>query len=142
MSITTKPIRFAEKHRFYELLTLNNAIEWNEATEKFILVQEMLESEDLFPRDSDGEWTKKAYLESQLGATVVVLLPARTDTAWFHDWVLGRAEIRFLRGRLIFEIDGHPVQYLNKKTGRLVNGKAPFPSMVIVYKPTYKRGLL
>jgi site-specific DNA-methyltransferase (adenine-specific) len=71
------------------------------------------------------EWVRKAYLESQHGATVVILLPARTDTAWFHDWVLGRAEIRFLRGRLKFSNS---------------ENSAPFPSMIVVYKPPHKKG--
>lgn len=49
---------------------------------------------------------------------IVYLVPARTDTAWFHDHVLGKAEIRFLRGRLKF--------------GGLKKD-APFPSMLAVY---------
>ena len=87
-----------------------------------------------------GEWVKKAYIESQKGATVVMLLAARTDTSWFHDWILGRAEVRFLRGRLVFEEDGNPVVYINKKTGKPQEGKAPFPSMIVIYRPPHKRG--
>lgn len=52
-------------------------------------------------------------------ATVVMLLPARTDTAWFHDYIYGKAEIRFVRGRLKF--------------GGCKNS-APFPSMVCIFK--------
>ena len=48
---------------------------------------------------SIGMWVKKAY-ESK--ATVVLLVPARTDTKWFHDYVLGKAEVRFVKGRLKF----------------------------------------
>lgn len=66
-----------------------------------------------------GKWVAKAYREAQNGLTVVMLLPARTDTAWFHDYIYGKAEIRFIRGRLYFN-DG--------------NGRAPFPSMVVVYR--------
>src|SRR5262245_58565008 len=66
------------------------------------------------------EWVKEAYLESQLGCLVVCLLPARTDTTWFHDYILENAEIRFVRGRLKF--------------GSSRNA-APFPSMVCVYRP-------
>ena len=65
-------------------------------------------------------WVKKAGEESAAGSTVVMLLPARTDTGWFHDYVLGKAEIRFIRGRLKF--------------GGSKNS-APFPSMVLVYRP-------
>lgn len=70
-----------------------------------------------------GEWVKKAYAASQCGATVVMLLAARTDTAWFHDYILGKAEIRFIRGRLIF--------------GKTTDTRAPFPSMVVVFRPPF-----
>jgi len=66
-----------------------------------------------------GKWVEKAYNESLQGATVVMLLPARTDTKWFHDFIYGKAEIRFIRGRLKF--------------GDSKNS-APFPSMVIVFR--------
>ena len=52
------------------------------------------------------------------GNLVVMLLPARTDTKWFHDYIYHKAEIRFIRGRLKF--------------GDSKNS-APFPSMVVVY---------
>ena len=63
-----------------------------------------------------GKWVKKA---SESNATVVCLLPARTDTRWFHDYIYGKAEIRFVRGRLRF--------------GGSKNS-APFPSMVVVFR--------
>lgn len=66
-------------------------------------------------------WVKKCWQESLKGATVVALIPARTDTAYFHDFVLGKAEIRFIRGRLKF--------------GGAKNS-APFPSMLAVYHAT------
>ena len=66
------------------------------------------------------DWMRKAYEESQAeNTTVVVLVPARTDTAWFHDYVYEKAELRFLRGRLKF--------------GGCENS-APFPSLVVVYR--------
>ena len=69
-----------------------------------------------------GKWVEKAVVESRdSDMTVVCLLPARTDTAWFHDWVAGKAEITFLRGRLKF--------------GGCKNC-APFPSMIAVYRPS------
>ena len=55
-------------------------------------------------------------------AVCVFLVPARTDTAWFHDYILGRAEIRFIRGRLKFG---------NAKTG------APFPSLIAIFREEY-----
>nr|UWG30264.1 MAG: DNA N-6-adenine-methyltransferase [Bacteriophage sp.] len=42
-----------------------------------------------------GAWVRKAYEEAQAGTTVVLLIPARTDTAYFHDYIYGKAEIRF-----------------------------------------------
>ena len=69
-----------------------------------------------------GAWVRKAYEEAQAGTTVVLLIPARTDTAYFHDYIYGKAEIRFLRGRLHFEDeDGNRFP------------PAPFPSMVVIY---------
>ena len=52
-----------------------------------------------------------------------MLIPSRTDTIMFHDYILGKAEIRFIKGRVNFEIDG-------------VKSKdpAPFPSMVVIYR--------
>lgn len=67
-----------------------------------------------------AKWVKKAYEEAQKGATVVCLLPARTDTSWWHEYVMKAREIRFVRGRLRF--------------GGAKNG-APFPSAVVVFAP-------
>lgn len=70
-----------------------------------------------------GLWTEKCCREGQKpGTTVVLLIPARTDRASFHDYILGKAEIRFLRGRLKFELDGKPM------------GTAPFPSMIAIWR--------
>ena len=71
---------------------------------------------------SIGMWVKKTY-ESK--ATVVLLVPARTDTKWFHAYVLGKAEVRFVKGRLKF--------------GGCKNS-APFPSMLVVYRKEIKQG--
>ena len=57
------------------------------------------------------------------GATIVMLIPARTDTSYFHDYIYGKAEIRFLRGRLKFE----------DENGAAMN-PAPFPSMVVIFR--------
>jgi site-specific DNA-methyltransferase (adenine-specific) len=64
------------------------------------------------------KWAKKCYEEFLQGATVVMLVPARTDTMWFHDWIYHKAELRFIKGRL---------KYNDGKQG------APFPSMIVVY---------
>lgn len=62
-------------------------------------------------------WMRKAYEHAQRGGVVVCLVPARTDTAWWHDYTKG-AEIRFIRGRVKF--------------GGYENG-APFPSAIVVF---------
>ena len=65
-------------------------------------------------------WVKKCYEESRKENTVVVMLiPARTDTKYFHEFIWNKSEIRFVKGRLKFG---------NSKNS------APFPSMVVVYK--------
>lgn len=67
-----------------------------------------------------GKWVEKGYREAQTsGSAVVMLLPARTDTQWFHAYCL-RAEIRYLRGRLYFD-DGK-------------QERAPFPSLIVVFR--------
>ena len=45
------------------------------------------------------DWVKKALTASQTGATVVMLIPARTNTNWFHDLCLAHGEVRFIKGR-------------------------------------------
>jgi phage N-6-adenine-methyltransferase len=73
-----------------------------------------------------GKWVQKAYEEAQKGATVVCLLPARTDTKWFQDYCLPYAELRFVRGRLKF--------------GGSKNS-APFPSVVAIFRQGQKGSL-
>lgn len=67
------------------------------------------------------DWVRKAYIEGcKPNTTVVLLIPARTDTQYFHDYVYHEAkEIRFIKGRLKF--------------GDSKNA-APFPSMVVIYR--------
>ena len=54
------------------------------------------------PYSKPAPWLEKAYKETVSGRAdlVVALLPVRTDTRWFHSLVLGRAEIRFIKGRI------------------------------------------
>lgn len=65
------------------------------------------------------QWMAKAYEASLRGATVVCLVPARTDTAWWHEYAM-RGQIEFIRGRLKF--GGH-------------QNSAPFPSAVVTFWP-------
>ena len=69
-----------------------------------------------------GKWVRKAFEESSGGYPIVLLIPARTDTSYFHDYIYGKAEIRFIRGRLRFTDD----------EGNAAD-PAPFPSMVVIY---------
>lgn len=64
-------------------------------------------------------WMRKAYESSLRGATVVCLVPARTDTKWWHEYAM-MGEIEFIRGRLKF--------------GDAKNS-APFPSAVVIFYP-------
>ena len=64
-----------------------------------------------------GKWMRKAYESSLYGATVVCLVPARTDTAWWHDYAM-KGEVEFVRGRLKFG-------------GSKAN--APFPSAIVTF---------
>jgi site-specific DNA-methyltransferase (adenine-specific) len=66
-----------------------------------------------------GAWTAKALAESKRGKTVVMLIPSRTDTIWWHRDIMQANEIRFIKGRLKF--------------GDSVNS-APFPSAVVVFR--------
>jgi len=51
-------------------------------------------------------WTRKARESAARGALVVGLLPASTDLAWWHEDVVGHAEVRYIRGRVRFLTDG------------------------------------
>lgn len=69
-----------------------------------------------------ADWVRKGYEAAVNGATVVMLIPARTDTAYWHDYVMRAAEIRLLRGRLVFG------------SGE-ARANAPFPSALVVFRP-------
>lgn len=65
-------------------------------------------------------WVKKAY---ESNATTAMLIPARTDTSYWHEYIHGKAEVRFIKGRLKF--------------GGSKNS-APFPSAVVIFRPNIK----
>ena len=72
------------------------------------------------PYSNIAAWVKKAWQESTKDNTLVVLLiPARTDTKYFHEYIYQRSEIRFIKGRLKF--------------GESKNS-APFPSMIVIFR--------
>jgi len=66
-----------------------------------------------------GAWMRKAWEESRRGAVVVCLVPARTDTSWWHTYAM-RGTIRYLRGRIAFVGEKSP---------------APFPSAIVIFCP-------
>lgn len=66
-----------------------------------------------------GRWVRKAYESSLCGATVVCLIPARTDTNWWHEYVAKADETRFVRGRLRFGD---------------ATASAPFPSAIVIFR--------
>ena len=73
------------------------------------------------------KWVQKAWSESQDQATTVMLLPASTDTHWWHKYVLDRGEIRFVNGRLKF--DDLP-------------GPGWFANVLVIFRPRQDRAFL
>lgn len=72
------------------------------------------------PYSEIEKWVKKAFYEGHKdNTTVVLLIPSRTDTKYFHNYIYGRSEIRFIKGRLKF--------------GDSKNS-APFPSMIVIFR--------
>ena len=69
-------------------------------------------------------WIEKAHIEAQKGKLVVLLIPARVDTTWFHDIIeKNNYEVRFIRGRIKFlDQDGHEQH------------PAPFPTMLVIMR--------
>lgn len=79
-----------------------------------------------------NKWVQKCYEESKNpNTTVVLLIPSRTDTRYFHDYILGKCEIRFIKGRLTFwDLDGE--KYKQGKFKEMT--PAPFPSLLAIYR--------
>lgn len=75
------------------------------------------------PYSEVAKWVEKAFYETKNKNTLVVMLiPSRTDTKYFHNFIYNRSEIRFVKGRLKF---GNS------------NNNAPFPSMVVIFRGPY-----
>ena len=75
------------------------------------------------------DWVRKAWEESLRGAVVVCLIPARTDTSYWHDYCFKYGVVRFLRGRVKF--------CGRNKDGIIVKASAPFPSAIVVFGETF-----
>lgn len=72
------------------------------------------------PYSQIKQWVKKCWEESTKPNTIVVMLiPARTDTRYFHEYINHRSEVRFIKGRLKFGDS---------------NNSAPFPSMIVIFR--------
>lgn len=71
------------------------------------------------PYSEIAKWVKKGYEESLKGKTVIFLIPSRTDTKWWHEYVMKAQEIRFIKGRLRFGD---------------AKKDAPFPSCIVIFK--------
>lgn len=109
------------------------AQDWNAKCERFFTIEDnglMLPwsgrvfMNPPYAHNVTARWVHKALLESRRDEVEVVvgLIPARTDGAWFHDFIWGRAEVRFLRGRIAFD-------------GRAGETKRPvYGSMVVVWR--------
>ena len=68
------------------------------------------------------KWVEKAYTTAkEYSAPIVLVIAARTDTNYWHDYIFGKAHIEFLRGRLKFEHDG------------VAGDSAPFASAIVTY---------
>lgn len=66
-----------------------------------------------------GKWVAKGYAEALKGKTVVLLIPSRTDSKWWHNYIMKSNEIRFIKGRLKF---------------KGAKWSAPFPSAIVIFK--------
>lgn len=77
------------------------------------------------PYSDLARWISKAYREYQKGKIVVMLIPSRTDTRAWHDYVMKSSEVRLIRGRITFE---------GAKQG------APFPSCIVIFSPIINKG--
>jgi len=72
------------------------------------------------------KWIEKGFGEWKKGRTVVFLIPSRTDTKWWHDYIMKADEIRFIKGRLKF---------------KGAKNSAPFPSAIVVFYGDIKSNL-
>lgn len=123
---------FDELNEEFEFTLDAAASDWNHKLDNYYTIEEDGLLQDWggqtvwcnppYGNKETGIWTRKCYEESlKPNTTVVLLLPARTDRKSFHDYIYHNAEIRFVKGRLKFEMGGEPI------------GTAPFPSMLCIF---------
>lgn len=119
---------FDELNKEFEFTLDPCSTDDNHLCDKYYTIQENgliqgWESERVFcnpPYSEIAKWCEKAFYESKHPNTLIVMLiPSRTDTRYFHDYISHRTEIRFVKGRLKFG---------NSKNS------APFPSMIVIFR--------
>jgi len=79
-----------------------------------------------------SKWVEKCFNERNNAELIVMLIPSRTDTRYFHDFIYNKAEIRFIKGRLKF-ID---LDWVGDEKDRKLS-PAPFPSMLVIFRKGY-----
>ncbi len=77
------------------------------------------------PYSQISAWVEKGFQEWEKGRLVVFLIFARTDTRYFHKFLYGKAELRFIKGR---------VKFLNENG--ISPHSAPAPSMIAILRPS------
>lgn len=83
-----------------------------------------------------SRWIEKAWTEAPDADLIVALVPARTDTAWWHDYAMRADEIRFLRRRLTFGV----VTPNGGKSRSIEGNNAPFPSCLLIWRSSIEPG--
>ena len=74
-----------------------------------------------------SKWIEKCFNERNNTELIVLLIPARTDTKYFHNFIYNKSEIRFIKGRL---------KFIGNSKG---SGSAPFPSMLVIFRNEAKK---
>jgi len=99
---------FQKLHKEFQFNLDVCASDWNHKCDNYFTEQDNALEKDWSgsvwcnpPYSNCGIWMKKAHEESQKGAFVVCLIPARVETNWFHDYCIPH-EIRFVKGRIHF----------------------------------------
>lgn len=96
------------------------------------------------PYSRVAEFVAKGAVAADDGVTSVWLIPARTDTRWWHTWIWDAVhhrpsppgvEVRFLKGRVRFLDGTGEDSYINARGKRVRKGGAPFPSAIVVFRP-------
>lgn len=126
----TPPELFAELNAEFGFTLDSCASEWNYKVSNYFSIADNALEQDWngvvwmnppYGREI-GKWMRKAYESARGGATVVCLIPARTDTRWWHDYAT-KGEVRFIKGRIKF----------HNNNGEPLNS-APFPSAIVIFR--------